>query len=211
MNKSKITTALIGLCCHFSAQAVGNGTLKDIVVISGLITNTFAISNRDQLNPCEQKWQLGYWDGRDDFMHAQTLKVNFLRCEMQTANLLPWGMTFTALPMVTASMWTSDRGIYSHANTDIALMPMGRFGLPLGPVLLDASFGLGPALIEKSKFANKKKSTNFQFSDEMGIGISDPKGRIRLDFSYRHISNADIKMPNNGMNFVGFGLTYKLD
>ena len=211
MKNLKILVALACVLCNLPAQAVGNGTLKDIVVISGLVTNTFAISNRDKFNPCEQKWKFGYWDGKDQDMHAQTLKANFLRCEMQTADLLPWGMTFTALPMVTTSMWTADSGIYSHTNADIALMPMGRFGLPLGPVILDASFGLGPALIAKSKFANKNKSTNFQFSDEMGIGISDHQGRIRLDFSYRHISNADIQMPNNGMNFVGFGLTYKLD
>ena len=211
MKKLKIIAAVASVCCSLSAQALGNGTLKDIVVISGLITNTFAISNRDKLNPCEQKWDFGYWDGKDQFMHAQTLKAGFLRCEMQTADLLPWGMTFTALPMVTTSMWTSNTGIYSHTNADIALMPMGRFGLPLGPVILDATFGLGPALMAKTKFANKSKSTNFQFSDEMGIGISDAKRRVRLDFSYRHISNADIQMPNNGMNFVGFGLTYRLD
>jgi hypothetical protein len=45
----------------------------------------------------------------------------------------------------------------------------------------------------------------------MGIGISDAKQRVRLDFTYRHISNADIKLPNNGMNFLGVGLTYRLD
>ena len=211
MKKIKIILAMTSVFSSLPAMAIDNRTLKDIVILSGLATNTFAISNRDKLNPCEQKWDFGYWDGKDQFMHAQTLKAGFLRCEMQTADLLPWGMTFTALPMVTTSMWTSNTGIYSHTNADIALMPMGRFGLPLGPVILDASFGLGPALMAKTKFANKSKSTNFQFSDEMGIGISDAKRRVRLDFSYRHISNADIQMPNNGMNFVGFGLTYRLD
>jgi hypothetical protein len=211
MKKIKIFLAMTSMLCSLPALAIENRTLKDIVVISGLVTNTFAISNRDKFKPCEQKWQFGYWDGKDENLHAQTLRLGFLRCEMQTADLLPWGMTFTALPMVTTSMWTADEGIYSHTNADIALMPMGRFSLPLGSVIVDASFGLGPALMAKSKFANRNKSTNFQFSDEMGIGISDLQQRIRLDFSYRHISNADIQMPNNGMNFVGFGLTYSLD
>jgi len=211
MKKIKTILALTSVLSSLPAMAIDNRTLKDIVILSGLATNTFAISNRDKFNACEQKWDFGYWEGKDQYMHAQTLKAGFLRCEMQTADLLPWGMTFTALPMVTASMWTSDTGIYSHTNADMALMPMGRFGLPLGPVILDATFGLGPALMAKTKFANKSKSTNFQFSDEMGVGISDAKRRVRLDFSYRHISNADIQMPNNGMNFVGFGLTYRLD
>jgi hypothetical protein len=211
MKKIKLLLATTSMLSIFPALAIENRTLKDIVVISGLVTNTFAISNRDKFKACEQKWQIGYWDGKDENMHAQTLRLGFLRCEMQTADLLPWGMQFTALPMVTTSMWSADSGIYSHSNSDIALMPMGRFSLPLGAVILDASFGLGPALIAKSKFANKNKSTNFQFSDEMSLGISDLQQRIRLDFSYRHISNADIQMPNNGMNFVGFGLTYRLD
>jgi hypothetical protein len=46
----------------------------------------------------------------------------------------------------------------------------------------------------------------------MGIGISDNKKRMRLSYSYRHISNIDIKLPNNGTNFVGvLGFSYKLD
>jgi hypothetical protein len=43
----------------------------------------------------------------------------------------------------------------------------------------------------------------------MGVGISDLKKRVRLSFTYRHISNIDIKLPNNGTNFVGLGLSYR--
>jgi hypothetical protein len=82
----------------------------------------------------------------------------------------------------------------------------------VGPVYLDASFGLGPDLISKTSIGYQRKSTAFQFSDEMGIGISDAKKRVRLSYSYRHVSNLDIKTPNNGTNFVGIvGLSYKFD
>ncbi len=97
--------------------------------------------------------------------------------------------------------------IENRTLKDIVVMTMGRLSLPLGSVIVDASFRLGPALMAMSKFANRNKLTNFQFSDEMGIVLSDLQQCIRLDCSYRHINNADIQMPNNGMNFVGFGLT----
>ena len=97
--------------------------------------------------------------------------------------------------------------IENRTLKDIVVMTIGRLSLPLGSVIVDASFRLGPALMAMSKFANRNKLTNFQFSDEMGIVISDVQQCICLDFSYGHINNADIQMANNGMNFVGFGLT----
>jgi hypothetical protein len=81
----------------------------------------------------------------------------------------------------------------------------------VGPVYLDARFGLGPDLISRPSIGVQRKSTLFQFSDEMGIGISDLKRRVRVSFTYRHISNLDIKTPNNGSNFVGLGVSYKFD
>ena len=82
-------------------------------------------------------------------------------------------------------------------------------GKAIGPVFLDASFGLGPDLISRTSIGHQRKSTVLQFTDEMGVGISDLKKRVRLSLTYRHISNIDIKLPNNGTNFVGMGLSYR--
>ncbi len=54
------------------------------------------------------------------------------------------------------------------------------------------------------------KSTEFQFSDELGIGISDASERVRLGYSYRHVSNANIDTPNNNVDFHGFTLTFRI-
>ena len=88
---------------------------------------------------------------------------------------------------------------------------MGRYGLQVGSAMVDFSVGLGPTLVSETDIGTRQKSTLFQFTDEMGIGISDLNQRARLAFTYRHVSNADIKLPNNGMNFIGFGLTYRLN
>jgi hypothetical protein len=194
-----------------AAQAVDNNTLKNTVILTGLVTNTFAMSHRDKFKACETDWRLGYQAGSERDMHAQTLRLSPWTCELDAPNLLPSGLRFSVIPTVLASKWRASSGHYALHNEEIALVPVGQFAWHLGAVVLDASFGFGPSLISKTNFGIKSKSTNFQFSDEMGLGISDAKQRLRLDLTYRHISNADIKLPNNGMNFLGFGITYRLD
>jgi len=43
-------------------------------------------------------------------------------------------------------------------------------------------------------------STNFQFMQDLGIGVRDARG-VSLGAGYKHISNAGIKQPNRGRDF----------
>lgn len=193
------------------AHAMDNNTLKNTVILTGLLTNTYAISQKNQFKPCDHQWSLGYQAGNDNEMHAQTIKIIGARCELQNPAWLPWGMEFAVLPTGLMSVWKADSGPYARQDEELALVPVGQFSLPLGSVYVDASFGLGPAWISKTLIGEKNKSTHLQFSDEMGVGISDAQKRIRFSFTYRHVSNADIQKPNNGVNYLGLGLTYRLN
>jgi hypothetical protein len=106
-------------------------------------------------------------------------------------------------------MWNTSDGSYGSSLYELGFVPVGQFGKAIGPVFVDASFGLGPDLISRTSIGHQRKSTVLQFTDEMGVGISDLKKRVRLSLTYRHISNIDIKTPNNGTNFVGMGLSYR--
>jgi hypothetical protein len=66
---------------------------------------------------------------------------------------------------------------------------------------------LGPGLISGP---DELLSTNLQFNTEVGGGLRDRNG-FGIDFSYRHISNGGIKLPNTGRNFVQVRLTAPLD
>jgi len=59
------------------------------------------------------------------------------------------------------------------------------------------SFFLGGALINKT---DSQLSTNFQFSHDLGVGIEDNGKSIGLNL--KHLSNAGIKKPNMGRNFI---------
>jgi len=43
-------------------------------------------------------------------------------------------------------------------------------------------------------------STQFEFTEELGIGIKDEYGKT-IGFEYRHFSNAGIALPNKGRDF----------
>lgn len=61
--------------------------------------------------------------------------------------------------------------------------------------------GVGPTVFSRSRFAGKNLSTAFQFGDHIGAGFYlTPSSKIGVRLS--HFSNADIKMPNPGLNVV---------
>ena len=207
-----VTASFLGFILTFNVYAMDNNDRKNLVIAAGLATNTFAIYNREHLKACETQWDFGYQYGKDKRLYSNTLRSSFMRCDMDTSNVLPWGIEFSVLPTAFVSYWNTNSGSNGNSLYEIGFMPIGQFSKAVGSVYLDASFGLGPDLLSRSKIGDQKKSTLFQFSDEMGMGISDSKRRIRLSYSYRHISNIDIKLPNNGTNFVGVvGLSYKFD
>jgi opacity protein-like surface antigen len=58
-----------------------------------------------------------------------------------------------------------------------------------------------------------EESTQYAFSPQGGAGFSfflDKHTAISVEYSYRHFSNANLKLPNDGMNqgFVNMGLTW---
>jgi hypothetical protein len=208
--KSKITAVLLTLMVLPGAHALDNTTLKSLTVVAGLLTSSFAIYNYDQLD-CRSNWQLGYQYGKDKELTSYNLNLAPLDCKMRRVPLLPQAIGFQVLPIISTSFWNADFGPYARKDYALAVIPIGRYGLQVGVAVLDFSVGLGPTLISETDIGMRQKSTNFQFSDEMGIGISDLSQRARLSFTYRHVSNADIRLPNNGVDFLGFGLTLKID
>jgi len=154
--KSKLTAAIFTLMALPGAHAVDNDTLKSLAVGAGILTNTFAIYNRDQLD-CRSNLQLGYQYGKDEELSAHSLNLSPMDCKMRAVPFLPQGLGFQVLPTLSGSVWNADSGPYAKQ------------------------------------------------------AFSDLSQRARLSFTYRHVSNADIQLPNNGVNFLGLGLTLKVD
>jgi hypothetical protein len=208
--KKSLAAAFLSLLAAQSSFAIDNETLKSTVVAAGILTNSFAIFNRHSFE-CKNNYRLGYQAAKDEELSSHSLNFSPMDCKLGATSLLPQSLTFEVLPTVLGSVWNADSGPYAKQAFSLALIPMGRYGLQFGSAIVDFSVGLGPTLVSETDIGTRQKSTNFQFTDEMGLGISDLSQRARLAFTYRHVSNADIKLPNNGVNFFGLGLTLKVD
>ena len=66
-----------------------------------------------------------------------------------------------------------------------------------------AEAGLGVALFSRDKLGSKEFSTQFQFSEHLGLGVAFAE-RGFAGWQYSHYSNADIEKPNDGLDLHQF-------
>jgi len=92
--------------------------------------------------------------------------------------------------------------------TEIGLTPVFRFQPNdfAGPYL---EAGVGIHWLSQTQIGNRRLSTQFQFGDHIGLGYRfGAKGAIDLGYRFQHYSNADIKRPNDGLDFHQARLQY---
>lgn len=69
--------------------------------------------------------------------------------------------------------------------------------------------GVGAHLLSRTSLGNKQFSTQFQFGSHLGIGYRfGARQALDLSYSFQHLSNADIKKPNEGADFHQVRLQY---
>jgi hypothetical protein len=69
--------------------------------------------------------------------------------------------------------------------------------------------GIGWHLQSESTIGDKRMSTLFQFGSHVGLGYRfGAKGAYDISYRFQHLSNADIKKPNDGINFNQVRLQY---
>ena len=92
--------------------------------------------------------------------------------------------------------------------TEIGLTPVFRLQRNelKGPYL---EAGVGAHLLSRTWLGTKRFSTMFQFGEHIGAGFRfGARGALDLGYRFQHISNSDIKRPNNGINFHQIRLQY---
>ena len=72
-----------------------------------------------------------------------------------------------------------------------------------------AEAGIGPHLISETRLGKQQYSTALQFGSLIGFGLGfGDKGQYEISYRFQHLSNADIKTPNQGMNLHLLRLGY---
>lgn len=103
--------------------------------------------------------------------------------------------------------WDLSAGVWDNAvesTADVGLTPVFRF--ERARIYAEAAIGLH--LVQAQISAARTFSTAFQFGDHAGMGIRE--GKFELGLHLQHLSNAGIKRPNPGINFLLMRLRYAL-
>ena len=93
--------------------------------------------------------------------------------------------------------------------TEVGLTPVFRFQRNdlTGPY---AELAVGIHVLSRTSIGDKRLSTQFQFGDHLGIGYRfGAKGAYDLSYRYQHLSNGDIKKPNDGLDVNQIRLQYR--
>ncbi|MDX1796364.1 MAG: acyloxyacyl hydrolase [Hydrogenovibrio sp.] len=89
----------------------------------------------------------------------------------------------------------------------IGLTPVFHYTWTKGSVIPYFELGTGPHWISNITIEDEYKSTQFQFGNILGFGISSK--HFELGYRYLHISNANIELPNPGTDFHNIHFGYK--
>jgi len=111
--------------------------------------------------------------------------------------------------------WEVDAGrttaLGSAANADlwhIALVPKVRFRLSAQTAV---ELGIGPSMFSGTRLGDKRFSTAFQFADVISLIYDIAGTRWSIGLGFSHYSNADIKLPNPGQDYVELIIRHRGD
>ncbi len=88
-----------------------------------------------------------------------------------------------------------------------SVAPILSYTLPQASFSPYIETGIGLAYISNSAMENIEKSTNFQFTEILGIGLQ--LFDWRMGYRFRHISNAGISLPNNATDIHSLHVSYQ--
>lgn len=113
-----------------------------------------------------------------------------------------------------AAYWDSDHDT-DNSLYEVSLTPVLRLQRDAGLSQTVSPFteiGVGGHLLSDREIGNRDLSSKFQFGLHMGLGLGfGDKGRYNLMYRYQHLSNANTRSPNQGINFhlVSFGYAFE--
>jgi hypothetical protein len=214
---SRLAAACVLAACSListgaQAQSNSNGAIRPaskssnllrFFAVGGTLSSwAYAAWQGAPLTDCDgAHWQLRSQIGRDDELKQVSAGAAFGDCRM--LGLGEWSLSHQTA--VTVGRWNAS-GQFSGADSawDVAVVPLLHWQHhAFGPHMVELEFGVGPAWLSEPHIGDRYKSTQFQFSDHLGVNLVGPADRWRVGLHWRHISNLDIRTPNNGVDFTG--------
>ena len=111
------------------------------------------------------------------------------------------------------SYWVAPDSHDHHSLFALGLYPILRFDMEaMGGIVPYIEASIGFNLLSHTWIENRRMSTAFQFGEFVGVGVGfGDKRQFDLGARYQHISNADIKRPNDGLSYPSIVFRYRFD
>lgn len=189
------------------AHAVDDNEIARFLAVGGSLASWgLAVWQGAPLTDCDQaRWHVRGVTARDAELQAVSLGMAWGDCHLLGHS--GWDLSHQTGLMF--SQWWARGLVPGHDSAwDMALVPLlhWRHPAPQG-LLFDVEVGVGPAWLSQPRVGRRDKSTQLQFSDHVGLGLSNAARTWRLGLSWRHVSNADIATPNQTVDFKGVALS----
>ena len=115
--------------------------------------------------------------------------------------------------MASISYWVAPSNHDHHSLFALGGYPILRLDLePMGGVVPYIEAAIGFNLLSHTWIQDRRMSTAFQFGEFAGVGFTfGDKRQFDLGARYQHISNADIKRPNDGLSYPSIVFQYRFD
>jgi hypothetical protein len=201
--------ALIGSLGNAHAEAKDQNALRALAVGGTLASWAYGLWEGAPFTDCRgAQWQLRGNVAHDHELNLASVGAAYGDCHMLDAG--SWSLSNQT--NFSVGRWTT-RGDVAGASSawDVAVVPLVHWQHPaFAAHKWEVEFGIGPAWLSEVNIGDRQKGSNFQFSDHLGLNLVDGGGQWRVGLQWRHISNADIKKPNNGVNFTGLVFAWTL-
>lgn len=205
----QLALALGGLAAG-PAHAGGDEAMK-LLTVGGSLASWAWVALQDDGQPwnCRPAARLAADVARDGELRTAGLGAAWRDCALPARVA---GQALTLQPWLMAHGWQARGEVAGAARSwDIAAVPLLRGQWPLGSGLaVGVQLGIGLAWLADVDIGQRHKSTHAQFSDHLGLDLGPADGAWRLGLAWRHVSNGDLRKPNNAVDLLGLRLELPL-
>ena len=116
-------------------------------------------------------------------------------------------------PTAGVALWHASEGVSNRSLVDFRAYPVLRLeSSTVAGIVPYVEGSVGLNMLTHTRIDERQLSTAFQFGEFVGVGIAfGDKREFDVGVRYQHVSNADIKKPNDGLTFGSLVFQYRFD
>ena len=111
------------------------------------------------------------------------------------------------------AVWDAPKSDANRSLVAVSAYPVLRLATTsVAGVVPYVEASVGVNVLSRTRIQDRRLSTAFQFGEYIGVGaVLGDRRQFDIGIRYQHISNADIKQPNDGLSYASIVFQYRFD